>query len=179
MFSVIACIRDDHDFRLIVVAAVICLIGSFATMLLFSRAQECQSHQRRYWIAAAAFASGVGIWATHFIAMLAYESSLPISYGVSLTVLSVVLAIIGSWLAIAVAFEWDNRISFTAGGLLIAFGIAALHFTGMPALSLPLSSVPASRRWPSWHFAAFMGSGASRLGLCCCCWRFARCISQR
>ncbi|GES46968.1 diguanylate cyclase/phosphodiesterase [Rhizobium sp. ERR 922] len=134
MFSVIACIRDDHDFRLIIVAAIICLIGSLATMLLFSRAQECQSHQRRYWIVAAAFASGVGIWATHFIAMLAYQSSLPISYGVSLTVLSVVFAIVGSWLAIAVAFEWDNRVSFAVGGMLMAFGIAAMHFTGMQAV---------------------------------------------
>ncbi|AYG64766.1 MULTISPECIES: EAL domain-containing protein [unclassified Rhizobium] len=134
MFSVIACIRDDHDFRLILVAAVICLIGSLATMLLLSRAQECQSHQRRYWIAAAAFASGVGIWATHFIAVLAYQSSLPIYYGLSLTVLSVVLAIIGSWLAIAIAFEWDNGGSFAVGGILMAFGIGAMHFSGMQAI---------------------------------------------
>ena len=134
MFSVIACIRDDHDFRLILVAAVICLIGSLATMLLFSRAQECQSHQRRYWIAAAAFASGIGIWATHFIAMLAYQSSLPIYYGLSLTVLSVVLAIIGSWLAVAIAFEWDNGVSFAVGGILMAFGIGAMHFSGMQAI---------------------------------------------
>ncbi|NLS20971.1 EAL domain-containing protein [Rhizobium sp. P40RR-XXII] len=134
MFSVIACIRDDHDFRLILVAAIICLIGSLATMLLFSRAQECQSHHRRYWIVAAAFASGVGIWATHFIAVLAYQSSLPIYYDLSLTVLSVVLAIIGSWLAIAIAFEWDNGVSFAVGGFLMAFGIGAMHFSGMQAI---------------------------------------------
>lgn len=134
MFSVIACIRDNHDFRLIVVAAFICLIGSLATMLLFARAQECRSHQRRYWIAAAAFASGVGIWATHFIAMLAYEGSLPISYALAPTVLSVILAVLGSWLAIAVAFEWDNAASFALGGVLMALGIAAMHFTGMQAI---------------------------------------------
>lgn len=134
MFSVIACIRDDHDLRLILVAAVICLTGSLATMLLFARAQECRSHQRRYWITAAAFASGVGIWATHFIGMLAYEGSLPITYGLSLTILSVIFAILGSWLAIAVAFEWDNAISFASGGVLMALGIAAMHFTGMQAI---------------------------------------------
>ncbi len=134
MFSVIACIRDDHDVRLIFVAAFICLMGSLATMLLFARAQECRSHQRRYWITAAAFASGIGIWATHFIAMLAYQGSIPISYTVSPTVLSMVFAILGSWLAISVAFEWDNPISFACGGVLMAFGIGAMHFTGMQAI---------------------------------------------
>ncbi|MBM7044147.1 EAL domain-containing protein [Rhizobium lusitanum] len=174
MFSVLACIRDNHDIRLIFVAAVICLIGSLATMLLLSRAQECQSHQRRYWIAAAAFASGVGIWATHFIAMLAYEGSVPISYGLSLTVLSVVLAILGSWLAIAVAFEWDNAVSFAVGGVLMALGIAAMHLTGMQAIeasaalsySTPrtIASVAVGAGFSSLAFLAFRSlPGASRI----------------
>lgn len=160
MFSVIACIRDEHDIRLILVAAAICLIGSLATMLLFARAQECRSHQRRYWITAAAFASGVGIWATHFIAMLAYEGSLPISYGLSLTVLSVVFAIAGSWLAIAVAFEWDNAVSFTIGGVLMALGIAAMHFTGMQAIE---ASAELSYSMPRVIAAVNIGAGFSSL----------------
>jgi len=160
MFSVIACIRDEHDIRLILVAAAICLIGSLATMLLFARAQECRSHQRRYWITAAAFASGVGIWATHFIAMLAYEGSLPISYGLSLTVLSVVFAIAGSWLAIAVAFEWDNAVSFTVGGVLMALGIAAMHFTGMQAIE---ASAELSYSMPRVIAAVNIGAGFSSL----------------
>ena len=156
MFSVIACIRNDHDIRLILVAAVICLIGSLATMLLFARAQECRSDHRRYWITAAAFASGVGIWATHFIAMLAYEGSLPITYGLSLTVLSVVFSIAGSWLAIVIAFEWDNAMSFTLGGMLMALGIAAMHFTGMQAIE---ASAELSYSMPRVIAAVIVGVG--------------------
>ncbi|MGZ9723878.1 bifunctional diguanylate cyclase/phosphodiesterase [Rhizobium miluonense] len=155
MFSVIACIRDEHDIRLTLVAAFICLIGSLATMLLFSRAQECRSYQRRYWIAAAAFASGVGIWATHFIAVLAYQGSIPISYGLSLTVLSVVFSILGSWLAIAVAFEWDNIISFAFGGVFMGLGIAAMHFTGMQAIE---ASVALSYDMQRVAIAIFIGA---------------------
>ncbi|MGV1790018.1 bifunctional diguanylate cyclase/phosphodiesterase [Rhizobium sp. A37_96] len=160
MFSVIACIRDDHDIRLVLVAAVICLIGSLATMLLFSRAQECRSHQRRHWIAAAAFASGIGIWATHFIAMLAYEGSLPFSYGLSLTMFSMILAIMGSWLAIAVAFEWDSGASFAVGGILMAFGIAAMHFTSMQAIE---GSARLSYSMPRVFASIAMGTGFSSL----------------
>ncbi|ENN84489.1 Protein containing MHYT/EAL/GGDEF/PAS [Rhizobium freirei PRF 81] len=160
MFSVIACIRDEHDIRLTLVAAFICLIGSLATMLLFSRAQECRSYQRRYWIAAAAFASGVGIWATHFIAVLAYQGSVPISYGLSLTVLSVVFSILGSWLAISVAFEWDNVVSFALGGVFMGLGIAAMHFTGMQAIE---ASVAISYDMQRVVTAIFIGACTSSL----------------
>lgn len=77
MFSAIACIRDDHDWRLIVVAAVVCLAGSVATMLLLERARRSAGSQRHLWIAVCAFACGVGVWSTHFIAMLAYDGGNP------------------------------------------------------------------------------------------------------
>jgi diguanylate cyclase (GGDEF)-like protein/PAS domain S-box-containing protein len=137
MFSVIACIRDAHDWRLILAAAVVCAIGCLATMLLFSRAQAFQADQRAHWVTAAAFASGTGIWATHFIAMLAYDGGMPVSYDPSLTVLSVVVAILSSWIAIAIAFKGQSAFSFATGGLLMALGIAAMHFTGMQALEAP------------------------------------------
>ena len=134
MFSVIACIRDYHDWRLVGAAAVVCLVGSLATMLLLSRAQECDAGQRRVWIGASAFACGIGIWATHFIAMLAYDGGLPISYGLWLTSLSVVLAIAGSWGAILIASEGTSGYSFASGGVLMALAIAAMHLTGMQAI---------------------------------------------
>jgi diguanylate cyclase (GGDEF)-like protein len=137
MFSVIACIRDAHDYRLILAAAVVCAIGSLATMLLFSRAEAFQAAQRAHWITAAAFASGTGIWATHFVAMLAYDGGMPISYDPSLTVLSVVVSIVTSWIAIAIAFKRQSGFSFATGGLIMALGVAAMHFTGMQALEAP------------------------------------------
>lgn len=40
MFSVITCIRDNHDWRLVLAAAAVCLVGAMAAMLLLSRAQN-------------------------------------------------------------------------------------------------------------------------------------------
>ena len=34
MFSVITCIRDNHDWRLVLAAAAVCLVGATAAMLL-------------------------------------------------------------------------------------------------------------------------------------------------
>lgn len=134
MFTVIACIRDNHDWRLIIAAVVICLIGNLTGMLLLFRAQQCDRAQQRNWIMASAFAIGVGIWATHFIAMLAYDSGYAIAYGLGLTTLSVVIAIGVSYLALLVATEGASRFAVALGGVLMALGITAMHITGMQAV---------------------------------------------
>jgi NO-binding membrane sensor protein with MHYT domain len=51
----------------------------------------------------AATSTGFGIWATHFIAMLAFSPGLPSAYNISLTVLSLAVAIIVTGLGLAVA----------------------------------------------------------------------------
>ncbi|MDR6664872.1 PAS domain S-box-containing protein [Rhizobium sp. 1399] len=137
MFSVIACIRDNHDWRLVVAAVIVCLVGSLTTMLLLFRAQECDVGQRKLWIGTSAFACGVGVWATHFIAMLAYDGGMPISYDLRLTFLSVFLSIFGSWVAILIASEGRTGYSLAFSGLLMALGITAMHMTGMQAIEAP------------------------------------------
>ncbi|WEX76613.1 EAL domain-containing protein [Sinorhizobium numidicum] len=134
MFSVIACINNDHDWRLIVVAALVCLAGSMATMLLLQRAQRSDGSQRRLWTAACAFACGVGVWSTHFIAMLAYDGGIPIAYGPQGTTLSIVVAIAASWIAFSVGLAGTSPYALARGGLLLGLGIAAMHVTGMRAV---------------------------------------------
>ena len=137
MFSVITCIRDNHDWRLVLAAAAVCLVGAMAAMLLLSRAQECDAGRRKLWIGASAFAFGTGVWATHFIAMLAYDGGMPIGYQLGLTTLSFLLSVVGSWAAILVASESRGRLSRVRGGVLMALGIASMHLTGMQAIETP------------------------------------------
>ncbi len=141
MLSVVTCIRDNHDWRLIVAAAIVCLIGNLASMLLLSRAHECDPGRQRNWIMAAAFACGVGIWATHFISMLAYDGGFAITYRLGLTALSVVLAICVSLLAMLVASEGPSKYSFVSGGVLMALGIGSMHLTGMQAIEAQVDVV--------------------------------------
>ncbi|NKK67058.1 EAL domain-containing protein [Rhizobium leguminosarum bv. viciae] len=165
MFSVITCIRDDHDWRLVLVAAAVCLIGAMAAMLPLSRAQGCDAGRRKLWIGAAAFAFGTGVWATHFIAMLAYDGGMPISYQLGLTALSFLLSVVGSWAAILVASQSRGRFSRIRGGILMALGIAAMHLTGMQAIQtqavivydpyMTLSAVLAGALLSSAAFHAF------------------------
>ncbi|WP_429816369.1 bifunctional diguanylate cyclase/phosphodiesterase [Ensifer sp. B1-9] len=136
MFSVIACIRDDHDWRLIVAAAIVCLAGSVATMLLLLRAERSEGGQRSLWVAASGLACGFGVWSTHFIAMLAYDGGVPVAYGLWGTALSMVVAIAASCIAFAICLGGGSRLSMGCGGFVLGAGVAAMHFTGMQAIEI-------------------------------------------
>jgi NO-binding membrane sensor protein with MHYT domain len=91
------------------------------------------------WLAAAALTMGGGIWSMHFVAMLAFELPMPVSYDVGLTVLSLVLAILGtsgSFYVISSPGAWRPRLLLS--GVFMGLGILAMHYTGMAAMRGPV-----------------------------------------
>ena len=93
MFRVFSCLTEAHDGRLVVLAGVVCFLTSLAAISLFHRARATRGGTRAGWIVTAGTAAGCGIWATHFIAMLAYEPGIATGYDISLTMLSLAAAV--------------------------------------------------------------------------------------
>ena len=104
MFRVITCLSGAHDLRLVALAGFVCFFASFVGVNLLGRARATQGHTRLAWLALAGIATGCGIWATHFIAMLAYEPGVPIAFDIGITGLSLIFAatITGAAFSIAV-----------------------------------------------------------------------------
>ena len=90
MLTVIGCIVGEHNLWLVALAALVCTLASVTAMELLTHAGRAGRRSRYTWLAVAAAAGGSGIWATHFLAMLAYAPGLPSGYGVGLTLLSYV-----------------------------------------------------------------------------------------
>ena len=133
MLTVVGCLVESHDFRLVALAACICALSSLTTIFLVSRARRALAWAQAGWLAVAAAAGGFGIWATHFIAMLAFAPGVPSGYDVGLTGLSLAIAVllVGSGLSLAVLA--GGRTAAWGGGAILGFGIAAMHYTGMAA----------------------------------------------
>lgn len=137
MFRVIECIMLQHDLRLVFLATLVWILGSAALFLLLQRSVDCVEERRRQWVAVAGLAAGIGVWATHFIAMLAYQGTMPMSFAPGLTAVSAVFAILCFWLAfLAAGREFSVRQSLSAG-VIAAIGVGAMHFTGMAAIKAP------------------------------------------
>ncbi|MGF1630963.1 MAG: MHYT domain-containing protein [Kiloniellaceae bacterium] len=129
MLKVAGCIIDEHDLSLVVVAGLICMLASHTAFSLLHRATKQQARQRYQWLTAAAVSMGGGVWATHFIAMVAYRTPLLTGYDLPLTVLSAALAIGFSGVALWLVLSGLRVL----GGAVAGAMIAAMHYTGMSA----------------------------------------------
>jgi len=136
MFKIYDCIAYAHDLRLVGLAALVCVLASFTAINLLHHARQSQGHMRGVWLAVSAISTGFGIWATHFIAMLAFTPGIPSGYNITLTILSLVAAILltGAGLGVALAPNW--RHGPWIGGAIVGGGIAAMHYTGMAAFEI-------------------------------------------
>src|SRR3954462_9503952 len=101
MLRVLTCLVTDNGRRLVLVAGVVCFLASLTAITLFYRARSTIGRARAIWILAAGVATGCGIWAPHFLAMLAYDPGIPIAYNVGLTALSLLTAAFVTTLGVA------------------------------------------------------------------------------
>ena len=134
MLRVYTCIVHEHDFRLVIVAAIICLLSAVTAYSTIEQGRA-GGGRRPAWLALTAFVTGTGIWATHFIAMLAYQPDLPIGYDLDLTLLSVAAAILITSLGWSLTLR-PGLASALLGGAIVGAGISTMHYLGMSAVNL-------------------------------------------
>jgi diguanylate cyclase (GGDEF)-like protein len=137
MFRVINCLSGQHDPRLVALAVFVCFLASFVGINLFRRASDTEGRARLAWLALAGAATGCGIWATHFIAMMAYEPGVPVAYDMTLTALSLVFAAVITGIGFGVAVGEPSLRRSALTGAIIGGGVGSMHYTGMWALEFP------------------------------------------
>jgi NO-binding membrane sensor protein with MHYT domain len=137
MFRVLTCLSTQHDPRLVALAGILCFLSSYAAMILLQRAQRTQGLACALWLGIAAFAGGFGIWATHFIAMLAYDPGVVVGYQAISTLISLLIAIAATGASVTLATYLKGRAGYIAGGLIFGLGVGAMHFLGMSAIEFP------------------------------------------
>ena len=117
-------------------AALVCALASFTAINLLHHVRRSTGHMRHVWLGVAATASGFGIWATHFIAMLAFSPGMPSGYNVALTALSLIAAIVLTGVGLGVALSRTLPGASWLGGAIVGGGIATMHYTGMAAFEV-------------------------------------------
>jgi len=80
MLRVYACIAEDLDLRLVALAVVTCLVSCLVAFQVYGRARASDGWAQIGWTGTTGLVAGLGTWATHFVAMLAFEPHLPSAY---------------------------------------------------------------------------------------------------
>jgi diguanylate cyclase (GGDEF)-like protein/PAS domain S-box-containing protein len=130
-------LKGHYSPSLVILSYIIAAFASYVALDLAGRLRaETQQKNIVYWLLGGAFAMGTGIWSMHFIGMLAFTLPLPMYYGLVLTGLSLVIAILASAFALFLFKAKQSNFYIILGGIFLGFGIAAMHYTGMAAMTV-------------------------------------------
>ncbi len=140
-FFVVGVARDaygvamHHDARLVCLSVALAIASSVMALHLAGLALRApDAASRRMAIASGAVALGGGIWAMHFVGMLAFDLCASGHFDLWITALSVLPSVLASWVALAVlARQQVGARSLLLGGALVGAGIGLMHYAGMAA----------------------------------------------
>jgi diguanylate cyclase (GGDEF)-like protein len=155
MYRVLSCLTEQHDYRLVTLSVLICAVAALAAFNIYSHVAVSGGVRRASLLLLTGACCASGIWATHFIAMIAYEGGFPIAYDPVATVASFLIAVVVTTLGFAIAAggrTWQP----TIGGAVIGGGIGLMHYTGMQALI-----IPGALQWDSALVVASLSIGVA------------------
>lgn len=122
---------------LVVISILVAIFASYTALSLAERITHTHGIAARWWIAGGALAMGIGIWSMHFIGMLAFRLPIAVGYDWGITLLSLLLPVLVSGLALWQVSQRTLPVRRLAGGaVLMGIGINAMHYTGMAALRM-------------------------------------------
>nr|WP_305880155.1 EAL domain-containing protein [Pseudomonas sp. B28(2017)] len=125
-----------HDPFLVLLAYLVACVGCFATLDMAERvahAEKSASKTRWRWVGSGCLAGG--IWAMHFVAMLAFQAPIGLYYQLPVTVFSLTIALLAAWLAMHTLSLPDlNLQQCLMASIGIGLGIATMHYVGMTAM---------------------------------------------
>lgn len=128
---------SHYNHILVVISFVVAILAAYTALNMAGRVAGSQGIAARIWLAGGGVAMGIGIWAMHFIGMLAMDLAMSMSYDVAITALSMAIAIVSSMFALWLVSGEQLRLRrLLPGAFVMGTGIVAMHYTGMAALEV-------------------------------------------
>ena len=125
--------RFVYDPLLALLSLIVATQASYAGLTLALRVPLAFALHRRLLIAGAATSLAVGIWGMHFVGMLAAKATVAIDYAVLPTLVSFLVCVLVTGVAVYLASLRGPRMLIVAA-IVMGLGIAAMHYIGMEAV---------------------------------------------
>lgn len=136
-----------YNAKLLAVAVILIFVSVVDAFVMLRRARISEGRLKSAWAFGGALVFGVGIWALHFIVILAYHPGVSIGFDPTLVCLSLAAAVLCAWVAFSIALfaAPSRRVAYLAGFIL---GVAGLAMLGVGMASLRLAGILVYR--PAW-----------------------------
>ena len=133
-----AALDVSYHMPLVALSILLAVLASYVALEVANKLAQTGDFQgRNLWVIGGALPMGLGIWAMHFVGMMAFELPVKIYFDMTITVISIIPAILASYLTIhLIGRKQAGVIHILGGGVLIGAGIGAMHYVGMMAMIL-------------------------------------------
>ena len=136
MFHTVYCLVQQHNLGLVLLAALVCAVATSTAFRLLIVGEQASGRTQLWWLVFAGACCGAGTWATHFIAMLAFDMGVKTGYDVFGTVASLGMAVAGMIAAVLAAVMTPKPWKLPVWGVLFAGTVGAMHYSGMWAMKI-------------------------------------------
>src|ERR1700677_5179670 len=138
MTSASAALTGSYDYSDVARSVFIAIVASYAALDLAGRVTNARGRVRLAWLSGGAIAMGIGIWAMHFKGMLAFHLPVPVEYHWPTVLVSLLVAVLASAVALYVASRPKmGAVEALTGSMFMGAGIVGMHYFGMAAMRLP------------------------------------------
>jgi PAS domain S-box-containing protein len=127
-----------YDPYLVALSLLVAIFASWMGLQIAGQPGATRA-QRAIVLGSGSLALGAGVWAMHFIGMLAFDLCTRVEYDPVITILSNLPSVGASFVALSLAGrERLGGWSLLAGGVLVGAGIGAMHYAGMSSMRMDL-----------------------------------------
>lgn len=128
--------NGEYDILLVLLSYIVASFASYVAL-------DMSAHLRRpvtllfkvCWLIAGSIVMGAGIWSMHFIGMLAYKMSMPMSYDFFWTGISFLVAVLAAGIAFLLfSIRNPTLVHYLISSVILGLAIPTMHYTGMAGM---------------------------------------------
>ncbi len=129
---------SHYDLKLVTISVGIAILAAYTALTFATHVTQTCGKDRNIWLGGGAVAMGTGIWAMHFVGMLAFQLPMPVSYNFPIVLFSILAAVFASALALKTVTAPTLPIgAWLLSSVVMGSGISTMHYTGMAAMQVP------------------------------------------
>lgn len=122
---------------LVLISLCVAILASYTALDLTGRIATAKGRAVYLWMCGGALAMGSGVWSMHFIGMLAFGLPIDLGYDLTLTLVSLLIAVLSSGFALWLINQPSlPLLQLACGALIMGTGISSMHYMGMAAMRM-------------------------------------------
>lgn len=126
-----------YNIWIVLLSFALAATASYSALNLISQVSHSTGKIRRLWLLSGACVLGSGIWAMHFVGIMASRLPFEVGYHPGRAVLSLLISILSSFLALGIAAASRQQLlRLLASGFILGGGISAMHYIGMSSMEM-------------------------------------------